>query len=392
MVLKDNEAMVAKKKFRASYFYKLLTVDFSQAKKLINKHGSPLLVLSLKKIKENFFSLKQALPQVKFFYAIKANPHEPILRTLKRNGACFEISSFGELLKIKKINYPAFRALHTNPIKKPEDIIACRRAGVNWFIFDNSEEIKKLSQFAPRVNVFLRLSFPNKDCQVDLSHKFGATVGEALKLITQAVKAGLRVRGLHFHVGSEMYSTKNLVKALKASRRIFDKAAHQDIAYFDILDIGGGYPIPYLYPVPSIKKFCTPIRYWLDKLFPNTEIWAEPGRFIAGTAMTLITQVVGKSIRRNIPWYYLDDGVYNSFSGRVFDHCDYQYLTEYDGEKRSLSVLAGPTCDSFDIIKSKILLPNLKIGDIILVPSMGAYTNVSATNYNGFSPAKIIVI
>lgn len=386
------EVAILKKEPPPSYFHQLLTVDFATAKKLVKRHGSPLLVLSLKKIKENFLALQRALPRVKIYYAIKANPHEPILKILKRNGAYFEIASFGEAQKIKKINYPLSQSLHTNPIKKPRDIAACRRAGINWFVFDNLAEIQKIASEAPRANVLLRLSFSNRECQVDLSYKFGASLKEAADLIKKATEAGLRVRGLHFHVGSEMYSTKNLVKAIKASRRIFDKAARQDIAYLDILDIGGGYPVPYLWPTPTIYKFCAPVRYWLDKLFPSTEIWAEPGRFIPGTAVTLITQVVGKSIRRGLPWYYLDDGVYNSFSGRIFDHCDYRYLTERSGGKLYSSVLAGPTCDSFDIIKSKILLPNLSIGDIILIPSMGAYTNVSATNYNGFKPTKIICV
>lgn len=367
-------------------------IDFKKARKFVKTHGSPLLVLSLKQIKENYASLREAMPQAKICYAVKANPAKEILKKMKKLGSDFEIASWGELLKTRSVGYPASRLLNTNPVKTPEDIISCRKAGVNWFVYDNFEEIKKLARLAPNVNVLLRLSFPNRNCQVNLSSKFGALPRDALTLIEEGVKAGLKVRGLHFHVGSQMYSAKNLLKAIRTCRRIFDNAARKDIAYFDILDVGGGYPAPYLEPQKPIQKFCSPVKELLNRLFPSAEIWIEPGRFIPASAVTLITRVIGKSIRRSLRWYYLDDGVYNSFSGRIYDHCDYRYLTEKDGERRYPSVLAGPTCDSFDVVKSKILLPDLNVGDLVIIPTMGAYTSVSATHYNGFLPAKMLTI
>jgi ornithine decarboxylase len=158
----------------------------------------------------------------------------------------------------------------------------------------------------------------------------------------------------------------------------------------DVVDIGGGFPVPYTKPLPSIEHFSLPIRRKIYELFPGMKIFAEPGRFICGMAQILITTVNGKNIRRGIPWYYLDDGVYNSFSGKVYDHCVYKFLTNKTGSLTP-SVLAGPTCDSFDIVSEDINLPNLDIGDLILVPAMGAYTNVSATNYNGFEKTKILI-
>ena len=159
----------------------------------------------------------------------------------------------------------------------------------------------------------------------------------------------------------------------------------------DTIDIGGGFPVPYTKHLPSIEHFALPIRRKLNEYFPGMKISAEPGRFISGLCMNLIATVNGKNDRRGVPWYYLDDGVYNSFSGKVYDHCSYEIVTEKDGPTKP-SVLAGPTCDSFDIISDSIHLPELEIGDIILVPSMGSYTSISATNYHGFEKAKIITI
>jgi ornithine decarboxylase len=204
-----------------------------------------------------------------------------------------------------------------------------------------------------------------------------------------AKESGARIHGVSFHVGSQSYSTKNYIKALKAVRGLFDRMQRSGIM-LDVVDIGGGFPVPYTKPLPSIEHFSLPIRRKIYELFPGMKIFAEPGRFICGMAQILITTVNGKNIRRGIPWYYLDDGVYNSFSGKVYDHCVYKFLTNKTGSLTP-SVLAGPTCDSFDIVSEDINLPNLDIGDLILVPAMGAYTNVSATNYNGFEKTKILI-
>lgn len=357
---------------------------------MVKKYGSPLLILKRSRVVDSFQSLQAALPQVKICYAIKSNPSEEILKTLKSAGCNFEVASFGELKKVMDIGVPAIKVLNTQPFLTENDFANCYAAGQRWFVFDNIDQLKRLTAKTKDIDLLLRLSFPNPDCQVDLSYKFGATMENAQELITAASATGARIHGVSFHVGSQSANAKNYLKALKAVRKLFDDCAKENIK-LDTLDIGGGFPVPYTKPLPPIAVFAAPIKKALEKYFSDVAVWAEPGRFICGLSQTLITTVNGKNIRRGIPWYYLDDGVYNSFSGKVYDHCAYEILTDRVGKKKR-SVLAGPTCDSFDVVAEDILLPPLEIGDILLVPSMGAYTNVSATYYNGFSPAKIIAI
>lgn len=373
-----------------AYFEKLSTISFAEAHRLIKKHGSPLLVLSRARVRESYQSLRRALPNVRIFYAIKSNPHQEILKVLKEESASFEVASYGELKQIMQLGVPAHDILNTQPFLSEYDFRHCYKSGQRWFIFDNPDQLNRLTRGTNDIDLLLRLSFPNRNCQVDLSYKFGATIKEAGALIKKAVVAGARVHGVSFHVGSQSYTTKNYLKALRAVRRLFDTLQHEGIL-LDTVDIGGGFPVPYTRQLPPVEHFAVPIKRALNELFPGMKIFTEPGRFICGLAQTLITTVNGKNIRRGVPWYYLDDGVYNSFSGKVYDHCVYSILAERTGATTK-SVLAGPTCDSFDIVSEDIALPSLEIGDILMVPAMGAYSNVSSTTYNGFNQTKIIAI
>ncbi|MFA7654269.1 MAG: type III PLP-dependent enzyme [Candidatus Magasanikbacteria bacterium] len=372
------------------YFRNLLNISFGQAHELVKQYGSPLLVLSPFRVKNAYLSLARALPQAQIFYAMKSNSHPDILKTLKKLGSSFESASYAELKMITSIGINPKEVLNTQPFLSKKDFCRCYELGQRWFVVDNPLQLKRFLSVTNDLNLLVRLSFPNRNCQVDLSYKFGATISDAYRIITEAYNAGVKVRGVSFHVGSQSYSTKNYIKALKAVRNLFNDCKRKGIK-LDTLDIGGGFPVPYTKYVPPIEHFALPIRRKLSKLFPNTKIWVEPGRFISGLSMNLITTVNGKNIRKGIPWYYLDDGVYNSFSGKVYDHCSYEIVPEKDGPVKR-SVLAGPTCDSFDIITDRIRLPELNIGDVILVPSMGSYSSISATNYHGFNKAKIVTI
>jgi ornithine decarboxylase len=159
----------------------------------------------------------------------------------------------------------------------------------------------------------------------------------------------------------------------------------------DIIDIGGGFPINYLNPVLPVQRFCQPINEYLERYFSKYRIIAEPGRVLSGPCMVLAAKVMGKSLRSGVWWYYLDEGVYGSFSGKIYDHAEYPLLVPRSGETFT-SVLAGPTCDSIDVLYENIALPRLEIGDVLLFDSMGAYTTASASNFNGFPKAKIVLI
>jgi ornithine decarboxylase len=211
-----------------------------------------------------------------------------------------------------------------------------------------------------------------------------------MALIEEARALGMSVVGLCFHVGSQSLNPYIYVDTILVCKKIYDLCALAGIK-MEVLDIGGGFPVRYVEKVMPIGKFCEPIRNALKNYFPNTRIIAEPGRAICGDGVVLVTRVIGKSVRNNVQWYYIDDGLYNSFSGRVFDQANYRIVA---GRTKGFSrcILAGPTCDSFDVISSDLVLPELEIGDILLVPCMGAYTNVSATEFNLLPKAKMISI
>jgi ornithine decarboxylase len=225
---------------------------------------------------------------------------------------------------------------------------------------------------------------------VDLGAKFGAHVDEALSLVLQARAAGVNVRGIAFHVGSQSTDPGTYVAALKLVRRLFDDAAKIGVR-LDTLDIGGGFPVVYRTSVPKLEDFCRVVSRGLSQMFPaGVRVIAEPGRCISGDSMTLVVRVIGRSVRNGIPWYFIDDGLYGAFSGKLFDHCDYELIPVKSGPIREC-VVAGPTCDSIDIVSRDQMLPDLDIGDLLIVPGMGAYTKASATSFNGFQPPVTVV-
>jgi len=363
-------------------------LTFDLARKLAKRHGTPTLALSRETLVANFADLHKALPNVQLYYAVKANPHRQILRLLRREGSCFDVGSIEEIRMARRAGAPPDELLYTKPINKPEELRFAHATGLRWFVVDSEHEIVKLAQCAPGANVLIRLRVSTKDAVIDLSYKFGAQFDDILQLVRSAKQAKLRPRGLAFHVGSQCISPFAYADALASCRKIFDLAASKKFI-LDTLDIGGGFPVSYVNPVMPIDRFCTPIAEALEKHFDQCRIIAEPGRFLVANAVWLITQVIGKSRRDGVPWYYIDDGLYGSFSGRLFDKCDYTIQSERDGD-RELSVIAGPTCDSFDVLYTDRALAPVEMGDLLVVPGMGAYTSASASTFNGLPITRLV--
>ncbi|MFH1287217.1 MAG: type III PLP-dependent enzyme [bacterium] len=365
-------------------------ISFKKAKTYIKKFGSPVLLLSKNQVKENYRTLKKYLPSVDFYYAVKSNPNVELLKAVKEIDGFFDLASAGEIKILKKLGVPASKCIYTHPIKKKEDIKYALDYGVKLFIIDNEYEIAKLKKFKKDLDVLVRISISNPDCPVDLSLKFGAEPKDALDLIKKAHNEGISVKGISFHVGSQNMNAYKYVEALEYCKDIFKLAALEGID-FEILDIGGGFPVSYTKNVMPVDYSCNIIKSYLEKNFQNFRFIAEPGRFISAASMTLVVSVVGKSKRNGVCWYYIDDGLYSTFSGKVFDACDYKILCEKSGEPTPC-VIAGPTCDSFDIVYKNILLPELDIGDILIFPNMGSYASANATNFNCIEPTKIITV
>lgn len=356
---------------------------------LAEKFGSPLLVLSLEQIEENYNLLTDNLPGVKVYYAVKANPDERIVRKLASLGSCFDVASDGEMLALASYGIGPDRLVYANPVKTPSGLAVAKKTGVYKFTFDSESEIGKMAKAIPGGTVLLRIRVDNPQALVDLNKKFGAHPSDVMRLLRMAREQGLDVAGLCFHVGSQSTNVKAYYDAFKLSRRLFDEAAAEGFN-LRILDIGGGFPIPSLSEEVDAVAMMKNIQRCIAEHFPDTEIWAEPGRFICGTAVNLITRVIGTQVRNGQPWYFLDDGLYGTFSGVIFDHWDFHLETFKKGKKLA-STIAGPSCDSLDILFTEKMIEPLEMEDLILVPNCGAYTSASATVFNGFSKTQIIV-
>jgi len=358
---------------------------------LVDKHGSPLLLFDSSKLKQQYRALQQALPNVDLFYAIKALPQIDVLKVLDELDAGFDVASSGELDILLSLKVGGRRTIHTHPIKSDKDIRDALRFGSTTFVIDNLDELKKLQPYRGRVGILLRVSFRSENAKVDLSKKFGCTENEVADIILQAEQLGLHIKGLSFHVGSQCETADQHVTAIHSCRDMMMELNTKVKAPLSILDIGGGFPADYALESIDILKFCNPIRAALESLPEDWHIYAEPGRYLIAPAVTCVTTIIGKSIRYGMPWYYIDDGVYGSFSGKIFDHAEYPLQVLNDG-KTTTSVLAGPTCDSIDIIDEHIELPELDIDDLIIGHQMGAYTAATRTRFNLLKEAKFIVL
>ncbi|MBV1952145.1 MAG: type III PLP-dependent enzyme [Cycloclasticus sp.] len=362
-------------------------------KDTVQQHGSPLLLLDCNKIIDQFNVLSDALPNVDFFYAIKALPHPAVIKTLASLGAGFDIASSGEIDLLSSVTTAERpRTIHTHPIKRNSDIRDALRFGCTTFIIDNIWELEKFIAYRHRVGILIRVSFPNPNTKIDLSRKFGCREDEVGLLIHKAQSLGIHIKGLSFHAGSQCPTSQNHVLAINRCIAIINAVYADCGKILSILDIGGGFPVQYTESVQTIEEFCSPIRDALKNLPPHIQLIAEPGRFLSAPAMEAISTVMGKAKRGNTMWYYLDDGVYGSYSGQIFDHVTYPLTTFGDKKKTAHAVIAGPTCDSIDVIADEIKLPPLSIGDLVIGHQMGAYTYATATHFNLFSKAKIIAI
>lgn len=369
---------------------KVFKLERESVEKLAEKYGSPLLVLSLKQIEANYMCLKTYMPRARVFYAIKANPHPEILKTMIKLGSSFDVASDGEIRTLHDMGVEGERLIYANPVKTTGGLQACRECGVSKMTFDSASEIEKIRAICPDATVLLRLRIDNSSAHVDLNKKFGAAREHALDLMLKAKEAGLDMAGIAFHVGSQTVSADPYLHGLDIARELFEEAAAAGLK-LRILDIGGGFPIPEPKVRFNLPEMLKQINARLDEDFPGIDVWAEPGRYICGTAVNLITSVIGVNERGGQPWYFLDEGLYGTFSGVIFDQWDFKLISFKEGEERVAATFAGPSCDSLDIMfRGKMTVP-LEVGDLLLVPSCGAYTSASATTFNGFSKAQFVV-
>jgi ornithine decarboxylase len=371
-----------------------------QIQAVAKEHGTPVVVVDHDQIRRNYAAFRRHLPRVQAYYAVKANPAPEIIRTLFELGASFDVASLPEFLLVyenikhwparKRQDFIWDKIVYANPIKPKETLIALDRYKP-LVVYDNPEELRKIREYAPNAGLVLRLRVPNTGSMVELSSKFGCDPGEAADLISQGFRAGLVVEGVSFHVGSQCTNFDNFVQAINISAAVIAEAATRGHE-IKILDIGGGFPVPYDWNVRPFGELAAKINAEIDRLFPaDMQILAEPGRFLVASSATAIASVIGKAVRDGKPCYYIDDSVYHTYSGIIFDHCQYPLKALRKGEP-VISAVFGQTCDGLDTIAQSVALPPLEIGDLLYAEQIGAYSTASATFFNGFPPAKVVHI
>jgi ornithine decarboxylase len=374
-------------------------ISKARLKKLAEEHGTPLLVIDHAELRKNFRTFRRHLPRVQPYFAVKAGADPAVVRTLFAQGSSFDVASMPEFkLVYENVRRMPARArqqwiwdkiIYANPVKPVETLEELDQYKP-LVTFDNLDEIEKIKEHAPHAGLVLRLKVSNTGAMVELSSKFGASPGEAVDLILEADRRGLVVEGVSFHVGSQTTNFQNYVEALNLTADIYTEAKARGYTRMNLVDIGGGFPAPYDSTVRPFRELARIINSEIKRLFPKEiEILAEPGRFFVATAGYAVSKIIGKSLRDGKPSYYLNDGVYHTYSGQIFDHCKYPVRSFKRGRTR-LSAVFGPTCDAFDVIGMTEELPELERDDFVYSEKIGAYTYASATTFNGFSPATVV--
>jgi ornithine decarboxylase len=366
---------------------------------LVEQHGTPLFILDHDKIRENYRTFKKHLPRVQCYYAVKANSTQQIIETLFKEGSSFDVASYNEFMQVyqyikhfdkkDKKHFVWDKIIFSNTIKDKITLSKIKQYKP-LMTYDNSDELKKIKDYCDTAGLVVRLKVPDTGSQVEMSSKFGAEPADAQKLIQQAFDMGLTVEGISFHVGSQCTNFDNFTAALAITSEIFNDARKKGFN-LNLVDIGGGFPVPYDPQVPEFKVLAGLLNSELKRLFPvDIEILAEPGRFIVATAASLISEIIGKARRDGKVYYHINDGVYHTFSGVVYDHWIPNFSAFKEGEHEICAVV-GPTCDSFDKITLSADLPaTLEVGDFLYTENIGAYSTASSTKFNGFDGAKII--
>ncbi len=360
----------------------------------------PCLVVDLDVVRNNFKAFRHAMPDSSIYYAVKANPAPEILRLLAGMGSSFDCASVAEIEMALDAGATASRVSYGNTIKKERDIARAHALGVNLFAVDSHEEVEKVARAAPGARVFCRVLTDGEGAEWPLSRKFGCVPQMAVDVLVYAHQHGLVSYGVSFHVGSQMTKLDAWDQALADAKRVFVQLAKQGIE-LKMVNMGGGFPTKYLKDVPTAEAYGQAIFGALKKHFGNhiPETIIEPGRGMVGNAGVIKAEVVlvsKKSDNDAHRWVFLDIGKFGGLAETMDEAIRYPIRTARDGDEMEPCVLAGPTCDSADVLYEKNMYPlpiTLSIGDEVLIEGTGAYTTTySAVAFNGFEPLKAYVI
>ena len=360
------------------------------------KDPGPCLVLDLDVVRDNYLAFAKSLPDTKVFYAVKANPAPEVLKLLASLGSCFDVASIGEIDMALAAGATPERISYGNTIKKESEIAYAFGKGITLYAVDCEAEVEKIARAAPGSRVICRIHCDGTGAEWPLSRKFGCEPDYAVDILEQAHRLGLVAHGISFHVGSQQINVEAWDRALASTASVFKTCAERGIS-LSMVNLGGGFPAKYLRKTPKLESYGKAIFRALRKHFgnalPNTII--EPGRGMVGNAGMIEAEVVLIAKRNredDLRWVYLDIGKFHGLAETIDESIRYPIKTTKDKDETGPCVVAGPTCDSVDVLYQKNPYPlpvSLAIGDKVLIEGTGAYTaTYSTVAFNGFPPLK----
>ena len=362
--------------------------------------NGPCLVVDLDVVRENYQNFAKVLPDTKVFYAVKANPAPEILKLLAELGCCFDVASLPETHQVLAAGATPERISYGNTIKKEREIAEAFRLGVTLFAVDCEAEVEKVARAAPGSRVICRIHCDGSGAEWPLSRKFGCEPAYAADILEHAHKNGLVAHGISFHVGPQQHNVEAWDRALASAAAVFRTCAERGIA-LSIVNLGGGFPARYVRKTPKLESYGKAIFKALRKHFgnnlPNTIV--EPGRGLVGNAGITEAEVVliaKRSPEDEVRWVYLDIGKFHGLAETIGESIRYPIRTTHDRDETSPCIIAGPTCDSVDVLYEKTPYPlpvSLAIGDKVLIEATGAYTaTYSSVGFNGYPPLRQYLI
>ena len=353
------------------------------------KYTRPFLILDTALVRGKVRRFRSAMPRVRPHYAVKANPDRRVLKALAQEGCGFEIASTAELDLLVSLGVPAAEVFYSNPVKSRESIAYAAAKGVEWFVVDSVDELRRVFETKADAKIYLRIATPNIGSDWPLSGKFGAGAADAREIVGAAAKLGADLGGVTFHVGSQCRNPENWRVALEKARGLFDIMAKAGLRP-RLLNIGGGFPVRHVKPIPSIEVIGAVVNEGLKAFPEDVQVIAEPGRYLVSDAGYFVCRVLGTATRGGKRWMHWDAGLF----GGVIESSEglkYRIRTDRAGPDVAWTV-GGPTCDSVDIVMRDEPLPSdLQEGDFVYIRNAGAYTTAYASQFNGFPLPEVRV-
>ncbi|MBI2312530.1 MAG: type III PLP-dependent enzyme [Betaproteobacteria bacterium] len=368
-----------------------VSLDFDKVRQILaSGYHKPFLLVDSQLVREKTRRFKAAMPRVCPHYAVKANPDPRVLKVLIEEGAGFEIASIPELDLLLGLGVPAAEIYYSNPVKSRAYLEYAAAKGVEWYVLDSVEELRKIVSVKPDARLYLRIETPNIGSDWPLSGKFGAQLADARQIIAAAVELKADLAGVTFHVGSQCRNPENWRVGTERAQKVFADMKKAGLRP-RLLNIGGGFPVRHVKPIPSIEVIGEVVNRAIADIPEDVRIMAEPGRYLVSDAGYFVCRVIGTSTRGGKRWMYWDAGVFGGVI-ETMEGLKYKVKTDRTGPDVPWNV-AGPTCDSVDVMMKDELLPSdMQEGDFVYVKNAGAYTTAYASNFNGFPLPDVIVL